>query len=146
MNETAQEIAELKELFVRRLNEDKAKAKLIDELTDSLRLRDSFSKGTIFADLMKELLVSLDRLQSEEPSSALVASIVDEVEEVLRRRGLRRVPIAGEFNPKFHEIINTVQPDAQFGEGEIVEVERDGYQLGETLLRPAEVVIAKTRS
>lgn len=63
--------------------------------------------------------------------------------EVLRKRGLQPVPTAGaDFDPTLHQAVAYDEtPGAR--EGEIVGELRRGYRLGERLLRPALVRVAK---
>lgn len=139
------EIRELKDLFLRRLLEDKAKAKVIDGLLDSLKRRDEIDRFKVFSDLFQESLVALDRLVAEEPSKELVASVKEELLEVFRRRGLTKVPTDGLFDPSIHEIVSTVAAGNSFNQNEIVDVQRDGFFLGDNLLRPARVIVAMDR-
>lgn len=138
----AAEVADLKDLFVRRLLEDKAKSRVIDELSASLKRRDDFEQGLVFRDLFKEALVALDRLATEEPTKDLIDSFTDELLEVFRRRGLERISTEGFFNPHLHEVVSTVIVGTAFEENEIVDVQREGYLLGDRVLRPARVIIA----
>jgi molecular chaperone GrpE (heat shock protein) len=71
--------------------------------------------------------------------------------ELLRERllehfaeeGIRPMVTVGEpFNPQFHLAFKTVPASAQAA-GTVIEELRAGYQMGETVLRYAEVVVAK---
>lgn len=143
--ELSDEIAELKDLFIRRLFDDKSKGKLIEGILESQKKRDEFEKNLIFADLFREALVALDRLMAEEPTKELVESFNEELLEVFRRRGLAKVPTNGLFNPSVHEVCKTVPVCDSFVDNEIVDVQREGFMLGDRLLRPARVVIAKDK-
>jgi molecular chaperone GrpE len=63
--------------------------------------------------------------------------------DLLRRRGVTPVESVGtDFNPELHQAVaHEVSPDHR--EGEIVEEFRRGYKLGDRLLRPAMVKVAK---
>lgn len=143
--ELSDEIAELKDLFLRRLLDDKSKGKLIDGILESQKKRDEFEKNLIFADLFKEALVALDRLMTEEPTKELIYSFNDELLEIFRRRGLVKVSTDGNFDSAIHEIVKTVPVSESFADNEIVDVQREGFMLGGRLLRPARVVIAKNK-
>jgi len=62
---------------------------------------------------------------------------------VLDRNGVKRVEAAGEpFNPHQHQaMVEIEQPDVPAGT--IVQVYQEGYALGDRILRPAMVVVAK---
>jgi molecular chaperone GrpE len=47
----------------------------------------------------------------------------------------------GPFDPNLHEAI-THMPSTEVAEGEVVAMTRKGYQLGNRLLRPAQVVVS----
>jgi molecular chaperone GrpE len=63
--------------------------------------------------------------------------------DLLRRRGVTPVESVGtDFNPELHQaVVHEVSPDHR--EGEIIEEFRRGYKLGDRLLRPAMVKVAK---
>jgi molecular chaperone GrpE len=106
------------------------------------------------ADLIGDLLPIVDDLER-----ALSASTTDESEgagalrrgvelihrqllEVLRRRGVEPFDSVGQtFDPAWHEAILHEPSDRP--EGEILGETRRGYRLGQRLLRPAQVRVAK---
>ena len=63
--------------------------------------------------------------------------------ELLRRRGVKPIQAVGaDFDPRFHEAV-VHEASADHREGEVMEELRRGYTLGERLLRPAMVKVAK---
>src|SRR5258707_14932416 len=65
--------------------------------------------------------------------------------ETLRKRGVRPVEALGaDFDPHFHMAVSHEPADGR-REGEVVEEFRRGYMLGDRLLRPALVKVAKGR-
>lgn len=66
-----------------------------------------------------------------------------QLRDTLAKLGVQPVAAKGErFNPHFHEAVEVVnRPDA--GDEQIVEELRGGYRLGNRLLRPAMVVVAR---
>ena len=63
--------------------------------------------------------------------------------EFLRRRGVKPIQAVGaDFDPRFHEAV-THETSADHREGEVMEELRRGYTLGERLLRPSMVKVAK---
>jgi molecular chaperone GrpE len=82
--------------------------------------------------------------------SELMAKLVDgvtaterELLNVFEKNGLKRVEPLGEpFNANFHEVLFEVE-SADRPPGTVVQVFQPGYKIGERLLRPARVAVAK---
>jgi molecular chaperone GrpE len=64
--------------------------------------------------------------------------------ELLRKRGVKPIEALGaDFDPKFHEaVVHETSDDHR--EGEVMQELQRGYTLGDRLLRPAMVKVAKT--
>jgi molecular chaperone GrpE len=63
--------------------------------------------------------------------------------ELLRKRGVEPIDALGaDFDPHFHQAV-TYEPTEGRREGEIIEEFRRGYMLGDRLLRPSMVKVAK---
>ena len=63
--------------------------------------------------------------------------------EVLRKRGVRAIDALGaEFDPHYHQAVSH-EPAEGGRDNEIIEEFRRGYMLGDRLLRPAMVKVAK---
>lgn len=135
-------LAQLSDLFVRRLREDAGKNALIETVQEQLRAANDLVKYRDLEHLFRETVLVVDRLQGEPPTPELVQSAVDELLEVFRRRQLIEVDDHGEFDPRLHEAVDTVPADADLAPNTIVAVQRKGYFLGDRLLRPAQVTIA----
>ena len=104
------------------------------------------------ADVLKELLPILDNLERalQAPAGADVDAYRKGVEmvqrqmlDLLRKRGVTPIETVGaEFDPNYHQAVTyDVSPDHR--EGEVIEELQRGYMLGERLLRPAMVKVAK---
>jgi molecular chaperone GrpE len=105
------------------------------------------------ADLMTELLPLVDdlerALQADPGSDGAeayrrgVELIHRQLAEVLRKRGVKVIDALGaEFDPHFHQAVS-YEPAAGRRDGEIIEEYRRGYMLGDRLLRPSMVKVAK---
>jgi molecular chaperone GrpE len=105
------------------------------------------------ADLIEELLPlvdDLDRALKADAGADGVDAIRRGVElihkqllETLRKRGVKPLDVLGEdFDPHYHMAVAHEPADGR-REGEIVEEFRRGYMLGDRLLRPAMVKVAK---
>lgn len=104
--------------------------------------------------LARDLLGGLDDLEraqhfAAQPDGKLadlqqgVALVRQELLGALGRHGLCEIEALGApFDPKVHEAMaQAVHPEA--APGQVLEVLQRGYRLGERLLRPARVVVAK---
>lgn len=145
LSQLTQEVAGLRDLFVRRLADDKNTKQIIQSVNASIARRDAIEQFRVFSPMIKELLLAVDRLKANEPTVELNQSIADEVITVLSRYGLEPIDTSGPFDPKVHKIVGLepatagVQPDA------IVKVVRSGYLMSGVVLRPAEVVVARSK-
>ena len=107
------------------------------------------------ADVLKELLPLVDDLEralkseSAEGSDAYrrgVELILKRLEDTLRRRGVRPIEALGaDFDPNYHQAVAyepAPEKDAR-RDGEVIEEFGRGYMLGDRLLRPSMVKVAK---
>ena len=99
---------------------------------------------------IKDLLPIIDNLERALQASALddplrkgVELIHKQMLEILRRRGVTPIEALGaDFDPNVHEAV-TQEESAQHREGEVMEELQRGYKVGDRLLRPAMVKVAK---
>jgi molecular chaperone GrpE len=62
---------------------------------------------------------------------------------LLESEGIERIPAEGQtFDPNFHEALSQ-EESADYKEGQIIDVIRQGYKLDDRVLRPALVRVAK---
>jgi molecular chaperone GrpE len=105
------------------------------------------------ADLLQELLPLVDDMEralkadtGSEATEAIrrgVELIHKQLLETLRKRGVTPIESLGaDFDPHFHMAVSHEPADGR-REGEVVEEFRRGYMLGDRLLRPAMVKVAK---
>lgn len=146
LDDIRQEVANLTDLFRRRLLDDKAKSSLYAALQDHAKASQDLLRYRAFESLFREALLAIDRLQSEATTPELVESAVDELLEVFARRSLVPVDDAGEFDPRVHEAVESIPESDQMPAGSIVAVHRAGYTLDGRLLRPARVTVAVAAS
>lgn len=145
LKELTQEVAGLRDLFLRRLADDKTTKQLVQSVNASLTRRNAIDQYKVFAPMIKELLLAVDRLKSNDPSADLNQSVADELVTVLSRYGVEQIDTDGIVDPKVHEIVGLdpltdgVQPDT------IVKVVRTGYLLSGSVLRPAQVIVARNK-
>jgi molecular chaperone GrpE len=105
------------------------------------------------ADLLAELLPLVDDLEralkadpGTEGAEAYrrgVELIHRQLSEILRKRGVRPIEALGaDFDPYYHQAV-AHEPVPDRRDGEIIEEFRRGYMLGDRLLRPSMVKVAK---
>ena len=115
--------------------------------TDRERLQLS---DAVAADLLQELLPLVDdmerALQAEGSDAGIrkgVELIHKQLLDILRKRGVRPIEALGaDFDPHYHQAVSHEAADDR-REGEVIEEFRRGYMLGDRLLRPAMVKVAK---
>jgi molecular chaperone GrpE len=104
------------------------------------------------AEALADLLPILDDLERalQAPATGAADSLRRGVElihrqmlELLRKRGVKPIQTVGtNFDPRFHESVVS-EPSPDHRDGEVIEELRRGYTLGDRLLRPAMVKVAK---
>jgi molecular chaperone GrpE len=109
-------------------------------------------KNFISAEIIKKYLAVIDdmelalknRPQSEDNSEWMngIDLIYQKLVSILESEGVEKISTEGEFNPNIHEALTQVDsPDHE--SGQIVEVMRKGYKIGDRVIRPALVVVAR---
>lgn len=101
-------------------------------------------------EVIKELLPIIDNLEralqaapQDDPLRKGVELIHKQMLELLRKRGVTPIEALGaDFDPNVHEAV-THEESAQHREGEVMQELQRGYKVGERLLRPAMVKVAK---
>lgn len=73
-----------------------------------------------------------------------LGAVLEQMNSVLAREGVYRTGAPGErFDPERHEAI-AVQDSAEAADQTILAVERSGFALGDRVIRPAQVVVARS--
>lgn len=121
-----------------------------------LRLRREISKDIergrreILADLL-DVVDNLDRAVDSARQAASADALLQGVEMVRRQFlsklegfGVKRIDVEGTpFDPAKHEAVSTVPAVKLEDDGRVVGVVRHGYTIGDDVLRPASVAVAK---
>ncbi len=106
----------------------------------------AFSKGSV----MKELLPALDNfdraatagLENPEEYKKGMDMSIKMLMEILEKIGLKEIDCENkEFDPNYHYAVSKIE-DENLGENTIAQVFQKGYLFGETVIRPAMVVVA----
>src|SRR5262245_51462078 len=102
------------------------------------------------AEVVSEMLPIVDNLEralaaasEADPLRKGVELIHKQMLDMLRRRGVKLIEALGaDFDPNFHQAV-IHEASSEHREGEVMEELQRGYLLGERLLRPAMVKVAK---
>ena len=104
------------------------------------------------SDVLLELLPIIDNFERalQAPAAGDTESFKRGIElihkqmlELLRKRGVTRIDAQGaDFDPNVHQAV-IHEPSEEHREGEVMEELQRGYKLGDRLLRPAMVKVAK---
>jgi len=101
-------------------------------------------------DIVKKVLPALDDLElalQNRPADDAWANgielIVRKLQNMLESEGVKRIEAKGTaFDPNFHEAI-THEASEEVESGHVIDVVRNGYMLGERVIRPATVRVAQ---
>jgi molecular chaperone GrpE len=146
------EAADLKDRLLRTLAEmENLRRRTEREVADSRAYGIASFARDILA-VADNMARALEGLQSElkEKADAGVKALLDGVElterellKVLEKHGVRKFEPRGEkFDPNLHQAMYEV-PDPSLPAGTITQVVQAGYMIGERMLRPALVAVAK---
>jgi molecular chaperone GrpE len=116
------------------------------------RDRQSLSEAAA-AGIIEELLPVMDDLDRALGAEAVgesaqayrlgVELIYRQLGDILRKRGVRTIEALGaDFDPYYHQAVS-YEPAEGRRDGEVIEEFRRGYMLGDRLLRPSMVKVAK---
>jgi len=148
----AKEAAELKDRVLRTLAEmENLRRRTEKEVADARTYGiTAFARDILaVADSMDRALKALDT-EIRSKADAGVKALLDGVElterellKVLEKHGIAKIePMGQKFDPNLHQAMFEL-PDPSVAAGTVVQVVQSGYKIGERVLRPALVGIAK---
>ena len=152
MAELARESADLKDRLLRSLAEMENLRRRTDRQIDDARVYGiaNFARDTVgVADNMRR---ALDAVTPElrESADTAVKALIEGVElterellKVLEKHGVKKLePLGNKFDPNLHQAMYEV-PDPSVPAGTVAQVVQAGYTIGDRVLRPALVAVAK---
>ena len=99
--------------------------------------------------IVREWLEAIDsieravRMDAGGPLGQGMSAVLEQMEAILERQGIRRVGEAGErFDPERHEAV-AIRETNEVPDQTVVEVVRSGWAVSDRVLRPAQVVVAR---
>ena len=88
---------------------------------------------------------ALRHAQEDDPLVEGMQAVLDQINQVMQRQGVRRLGAPGEpFDPEYHQAVAVHQTE-DVPDRTVVELVRGGYALGDRVLRPAQVIVARPR-
>ena len=142
LKKTYDEVAALKDLFLRRLMDDKIKASAIIQLKENNEALQKQLDEKAISSLVKEILLVCDRIAAQESVDDYTASIKEELLEILARREFYRMTVEEQFDPSCHNAVGTEDETPEFPERSVIRVIRDGYFFRDKVFRPADVIVS----
>jgi molecular chaperone GrpE len=125
---------------------DQARARLRKEITKDV---ERGRRGVLVSFL--EVLDNLDRAlaaacdRPDDPLVQGVSMVRQQFIGVLEGLGVSRInPLGETFDPSRHEAVSATTANAEVPDGQIVGVIRPGYLIGDEVLRPAMVAVARS--
>jgi len=120
--------------------------KRMERETEEARARISGEVITRYLSVLDDLERALDRAPEEKQCEEWVSGIElirQKLTAVLEAEGVETIEAEGErFDPMLHEAISYEESE-DHEEGSVIEVTQRGYKLGERILRPAMVRVAR---
>jgi molecular chaperone GrpE len=102
-----------------------------------IEIRDELSRDWL------EVIDSVERALRTAPEDEGLLAILEQMEGVLARLGVRRIGAVGErFDPELHEAISVRESD-EVDDRTVLDVARSGFAIGDRVLRPAQVVVSR---
>jgi len=140
------EIADLKDKYLRALAENEnARKRLRQQNEDVLR----FQRESLLHDLLPildhlELAVAAAQTGGDgKPIVEGIEMVLRSMHDLMRRHGVTPQQSVGQpFNPRFHEAVDHVE-SLDYQPNTVISEFNRGYQIGDRVLRPARVSVAK---
>ena len=146
------ELAETKDRLLRTLADmDNMRKRTEREVADARVYGISnFARDIVgVADNMHRAMAALDdelRAKADEPTKVLLEGVElteRELMNVLEKHGVKRIePLGQKFDPNRHQAMYEIE-DASVPAGTVIQVMQAGYLIGDRMLRPALVAVAK---
>lgn len=117
---------------------EREQAQLVQSLTGSI-----LKKYLPVLDDMERALANIPKDNEAALWAEGIELIYRKLSGILESEGLQRIPAESEmFDPNRHEAISS-EESAEHESGEIIEVVQQGYTIGDRVLRPAKVRVAR---
>lgn len=142
IDEVFTEVSLLRDLFARRLMDDKVKNTAIDMLSKSNTALIKAAEEKQVLEFVKELILICDRIANQPTSDAFSYSVMEEILEVMARRGIEQIQQLDTFDPRIHNSVSVVEATEELPANSIATIVRHGYIRDGKVIRAADVVVA----
>ena len=78
-----------------------------------------------------------------EDEKEFIDSLIEQTHEVMRHNGVVPVDAVGQLDPSIENVVGTCGADDSHPASAVVKVVRKGFLIGDRVLRPADVIVAK---
>ncbi len=147
LEEQRKEYEELKERMLRIAAEfDNYKKRVKRDIDEA----ESMGKAALIRDMLPvidEFELAILAINGSKDSNVIIKGVemlYSNLMDRLEREGLRAMDVGKVFDPYKHEIMMVRETDKE--DGTIIEVVKKGYMFNNKLLRPASVIVSKSRS
>jgi molecular chaperone GrpE len=133
------QIAELSDKYIRAMAEvENTRRRARVDMESALRTR-----AMAVAESFLPLIDAIGAAAAHSPDDSGITALVTAANSVLANVGIVRIETIGQtLNPQFHNAVST--EESQHAQaGAIISELQSGYMFGDTILRPAMVVVAK---
>ena len=141
LQELAEEVRGLRDLFRRRLMEDKAKAAMYEKLYEQLEFAREGLRRQVVQPIAEELILVIDRVEARPEPDEFALSLRDELVEVLARRNVTPIPDTPNFDASLHQAVGVDEQSAEPA-GTVTARVRRGWLSGNTVVRPQQVGVS----
>lgn len=142
---TYDEVIALKDLFLRRLMDDKVKTSALVQMKEENEALHRMLDEKAILSLVKEIILVCDRIESQGEVDELTSSVCEELIEILERRDIYKITRTNTFDPICHNAVGTEEATDDSPDKSIVKYIRDGYVFRDKVLRPADVIVSVNR-
>jgi len=131
-------VAELSDKYIRAMAEiENTRRRAKSDVESALRTR-----AMNIAESFLPLIDAIEAASAHAPDDAGIKALCGAAAGVLANVGIVKIETVGcALNPQFHNAISTVEDNKE--SGKITEECQSGYMFGDTVLRPATVIVAK---
>jgi molecular chaperone GrpE (heat shock protein) len=142
LNTLAAGLDELRDLFRRRLLDDREKRQAIDLLHQRIEALERLRSAESLRPLVYRVALVIDRLEDPQAHGPdLLASLADELRDLLASFGVEGIDGSGAFDARRHEVARV---DGGTGSHlRVTQVLRHGYEKDGVVLRAAQVAVER---
>ncbi|RKS04471.1 molecular chaperone GrpE (heat shock protein) [Nocardiopsis sp. Huas11] len=153
-SEVSRQLAQLTDLFTRRLKDDRDKRALIEDLKDRLRTAENGAVLDQIAPFVTGTIRVVDRLDAHiierahredpggptDPNLEFLRSVRLELLDLLAQHQVEQIDVQVLFDPRVHEVVEMRGDHRDGRDIRILALVRRGFHHPSRLLRPAQVV------